>query len=136
MNGLVILHHFIRIEINQEDDTVFICQKKYVEKILKKFEIFGCNPTDTPLVVNEKLKKEDGGKKVDVSNYRSVVDNLFYLISTTPDIMFAANLLSRFMNDLSLIHLGSTKMMLRYIQSILNYEIKYEIKLIGFCGSD
>lgn len=57
MNSLGLLHHFLGIEIHQEDDRVFISQKKYVEKILKKFEMFDCNPTDTPLVMNEKLKK-------------------------------------------------------------------------------
>lgn len=34
MNNLGLLHHFLRIEIYQEDDGVFICQKKYAEKIL------------------------------------------------------------------------------------------------------
>jgi len=57
MNDFGLLHHFLGIEIHQEDDGVFICQKKYVEKILKRFRMFGCNPTNTPLVVNEKLKK-------------------------------------------------------------------------------
>jgi hypothetical protein len=140
MNDLGLLHHFLGIEIYQEVDGVFICQKKYAEKILKKFGMFGCNPTDTPLVVNEKLKKEDGGKKVDASNYRSLVGNLFYLTSTRPDIMFAASLLSRFMNDPSHIHLGAAKRVLRYIQGTLGYGIKYdskvETKLIGFCDSD
>jgi hypothetical protein len=140
MNDLGLLHHFLGIEIYQEVDGVFICQKKYAEKILKKFGMFGCNPTDTPLVVNEKLKKEDGGKKVDASNYRSLVGNLFYLTSTRPDIMFPASLLSRFMNDPSHIHLGAAKRVLRYIQGTLGYGIKYdskvETKLIGFCDSD
>ena len=109
MNDLGLLHHFLGIEIHQEGDGVFICQKKYAEKILKKFGMFGCNPTDTPLVVNEKLKKEDGGRKVDASIYRSLIGNLFYLSSTRPNIMFAAGSLSQFMNDPSHIHLGVAK---------------------------
>ena len=129
MNDLGILHHFFGIEIYQEDDGVFICQKKYAEKILKKFGMFGCNPTNTPLVVNEKLKKEDRGKKVDASNYRSLVGNLFYLTNTIPDIMFASSLLSRFMNDPSHIHLGADKRVLRYIHGTLDYGIKYESKV-------
>ena len=54
--------------------------------------------------------------------------------------MFAASLLSRFMNDPSHIHLGATKRMLRYIQGTLDCEIKYEnnveTNLFGFCDSD
>ena len=76
--------------------------------------MFGCIPIDTPLVANEKLKKEDGGRKVDASNYRSLIGNLFYLTSTRPDIM----------DDLSHIHLGAAKRVLRYIQDTLNYGIK------------
>lgn len=56
--------------------------------------MFGYNPIDTPLVMNEKLKKQDGGKNVDFSNYRSPVGNLFYLTSTRSDIMFVTSLLS------------------------------------------
>lgn len=70
----------------------------------------------------------------------SLVGNQFYLSSTRRDIMFAASLLSRFMNDLSHIHLGSEKRILRYIQGTLDYWIKYdtkvETKLICYCDND
>lgn len=69
---------------------------KYAEKILKKFRMFGCNPSDTLLVMNEKLKKEDGGRKVDGNNYRSLLGNLFYLTNSRPNIMFAISLLYPF----------------------------------------
>jgi len=42
--------------------TESICQKRYVNKILN-FEMFWCNPTRTPVVVNEKLKKKRQGKR-------------------------------------------------------------------------
>ncbi|XP_058763264.1 uncharacterized protein LOC131636669 [Vicia villosa] len=45
-------------------------------------------------VMNEKLKKEDGGRLVYASMYRSLVGSLFYLTATRPDLMFAASLLS------------------------------------------
>jgi hypothetical protein len=79
MSDMGLLHHFLGIEIYQEKDGVFICQRKYVENILKKFGMFGCNPVATPLVVNEKFKKEDGGKKVDETYFRGLIGNLFYL---------------------------------------------------------
>lgn len=99
MNGFGMLHHFLGIEIYPENDEVFICQKKHADKILKKFGLFKCSPTDIPLVLNENLKKEDGGKNDDASNYRSLVGNLFYLTSTRTSFMFAARLLSLYMND-------------------------------------
>ena len=61
--------------------------------------MFGCNEVATPLVVYDKLKKEDGDKKVDKTYYRSFIENLFYLTATRPDIMTASSLLSRFMHS-------------------------------------
>ncbi|RVW16037.1 Retrovirus-related Pol polyprotein from transposon RE2 [Vitis vinifera] len=112
---------FIRSKIYQEEDGVFICQKRYVEHILKKFGMAGCNPVSTPLVVNEKLRKEDGGKMVDETHFRSLVGNLLYLTATRPNIMFAASLLSRFMHYPSHLHLGAAKRVLRYLQGTVLY---------------
>ncbi|XP_019051687.1 PREDICTED: uncharacterized protein LOC109114070 [Nelumbo nucifera] len=135
-----LLHHFLGIEIYQGDDGVFIFQSKYDEKVLKKFRMLGCKSVATPLDLNEKLMKEDGGKKVDETLYRSLVGNLFYLTATRQDIMFAASLLSRFMNSPSHINFGAAKRVLRYVQGTMDYGLKYdrgnEVKLIGFCDSD
>ena len=106
------LHYFLGIEIYQEDDGVFICQKKYVERILKKFGMYGCNSVSTPLIVTEKLTKEDKGKKIDETRYRSLIGNLFYLTATRPDITFSTSLMSRFMQAPSHIHLGATRRVL------------------------
>jgi len=68
----------------------------------------------TPLPVNEKLKKEDGGNKVDATLYRSLVGNLLYLTATRSDIMFAACLLSRFMHSPSHFHFAAAKRVLTF----------------------
>ena len=109
MSDMGLLHYFLGIDAYQEEDGVFICQKRYVEHILKKFGMASCNPISTPLVVNEKLKKEDGEKMVDETHFRSLVGNLLYLTATRSDIMFVANLLSRFMHYPSHLHLGAAK---------------------------
>lgn len=66
----------------------------------------GCKVTATALVLNEKLKKNSGSLKVDVSFYRSLIGSLMYLTATRPDMMFAVGLLSIFMQEPSQIHLG------------------------------
>ncbi|TXG70554.1 hypothetical protein EZV62_005489 [Acer yangbiense] len=73
----------------------------------------GCKPMATPLVCNEKLRKDDGEKKVDKILRRSLVGNLLYLTTTRPDIMFAANLLSRIMNNPTQKHFGCANDMKR-----------------------
>jgi len=66
-------------------------------------------------VVNEKLIKDDGGNKMDVTFYKSLVENLLYLTATRSDIMFATSLLCRFMNSPGHFHLEVAKKVLRYI---------------------
>ena len=140
MSDLGLLHYFLGIEICQNEDGIFISQKKYAKTILKKFGMGGCKSVPTPLVVNEKLQNEDGSKEVDASIYRSLVGSLLYLTATRPDIMYAASLLSRFMHKPTQIQFGTAKRVLRYIQGSINFGIMFERnvvpKLFGFCDSD
>jgi hypothetical protein len=41
----------------QDDIGVFICQKKFVERILKILKMFGCKLVDVHLMVNEKANE-------------------------------------------------------------------------------
>ena len=52
MSDLGLLHHFLGIEISQEERGVFICQTKYAKDLLEKFKMNECNPVQTPLQVN------------------------------------------------------------------------------------
>jgi histone deacetylase 1/2 len=60
MINLGLMHYFLGIEITQENEEIFISQKKYTENLLKKFQMTGCKAVATPFVTNEKLQKEDG----------------------------------------------------------------------------
>lgn len=60
MRNLVLMHYFLGIKINQEEEGVFISRKKYIKTLLKKFNMEGCKIVVTPLVPNGKYKKEDG----------------------------------------------------------------------------
>ena len=79
-------------------------------------------------------------KKKDSALYRSLAGNLLYLTATSPDIMFASSLLSRFMHNPSQLHFGAAKSVLRYIKSTLNYSIKFSkcdtLNLHGYYDSD
>ncbi|KAF5477282.1 hypothetical protein F2P56_003932 [Juglans regia] len=140
MSGLGKMRYFLGMEISQEKNGVFYAQKKYTEDLLKRFNMTGCKPVATPLIPNEKLRKDDDGKKVDASTYRSLVGSLLYLRNTIPGILFATSLLLRFMQSPSQIHFGTAKRILRYLQGAINFGIWNEktssTKLVGFTDSD
>ncbi|KAL0341548.1 UNVERIFIED_CONTAM: Retrovirus-related Pol polyprotein from transposon RE2 [Sesamum calycinum] len=63
MSDLGLMHFFLGIEINQEKEGIFICQRKYTETLLKKFKMESCKTVTTPLVTGEKYRKKMDHKK-------------------------------------------------------------------------
>ena len=119
---------------------MLISQKKYTKNILQKFKMMDFRSVAIPLAANEKFRKDDGEKKVNSSLFRSLIGSLLYLTSTRPYIMFAASLLSRFMQEPSQVHFGAAKRVLRYLQGTMDYGIMYKfggnLNLIGYSYSD
>ena len=77
---------------------VFLFLKhKYVEAVLKRFNMQNSKAAVTPTVMGLKLSKEDSSKDFDPKLYKSIVGSLMYLTATRPDIMHAVSLISRFM---------------------------------------
>lgn len=141
MTDLGLMSYFLGIEIKQNEDDVFICQKKYAKEILKKFQMEECKAVSTPMKQKEKLSKEDGVDKVDEGYYMSLIGCLMYLTTTRTNILFAISLLSRFMHCASEMHLKAARRVLRYIfKGTVNYGVKFEscqnFKLCGFSDSD
>ena len=134
------MKYFIGMEIYQSKDGIFICQKKYAEDILKKFKMEKCKPIATPLEANLKLSKEDGYASTDEKQFRSLVGSLLYLTATRPDLMYAASLLSRFMQSPSEAHFAAGKRILRYLRGTADYGIFYKSNstedLKGYTDSD
>jgi hypothetical protein len=58
-----------------------------------------CNPVETPIPLGTKLSKKDEGPIVDPTLYKILVGSLLYLTTTRPDIMYAASLVSRYMES-------------------------------------
>ena len=140
MSDLGLMTYFLGIEIHQDKEGNFISQQKYARDILKKFKMESCKAVATPLVANEKLSKENGGARIDESVYRSLIGSLLYLTITRRDLMFAASLLSRFMQAPGENHMVAAKRVLRYVKSTQDYGIWFKAEnsvcLQGFSDSD
>ena len=97
MTDMGLLRYFLRIEVEQNGNGIFISQVKYVNEVLEKFNMQERKATITPTVMGLKLSKEDNSKDFDPSLYKSIVGSLMYLTATRPDIIYAVSLISRFM---------------------------------------
>ncbi|GJZ89046.1 putative ribonuclease H-like domain-containing protein [Tanacetum coccineum] len=89
MSSMGELTFFLRLQVQQKDDGIFISQDKYVAKILKKFDFVTVKTTSTPIETNKALVKDEEDEDVDVHLYRSMIGSLMYLKTSRPDIMFA-----------------------------------------------
>ena len=66
--------------------------------------------------------------------------SLIFLTHTRPDITYSVSLVSRYMTNLSEIHMEAAKRILRYVKGTLNFGIHYysfeKFNLVGFSDSD
>ncbi|RDX58804.1 Copia protein, partial [Mucuna pruriens] len=125
---------------HSKENEIFVCQKKYAKKILKKFQLDKCKVMNILMNQKEKFIKEDGADKVNEAHFRSVIGCLMYLTSTRSNILFSVRFVSRFMHCASELHLKAAKRIVRYIKGTVNYGVKYykvqDFKLSSFSYSD
>lgn len=67
---------FVRLQIEQNKNGIYITQSKYIKEILKKFGMEDSKPVGTPMCTRLKLTKDDDSKEVDQTLYRSMIGKL------------------------------------------------------------
>ncbi|GJV09506.1 uncharacterized mitochondrial protein-like protein [Tanacetum coccineum] len=89
MNSMGELTFFLRLQVKQKEDGIFISQDKYIDEILKKFVFSTVRIASPPMETSKPLLKDAEAEDVDVHLYRSMIRSLMYLTAFRPDIMFA-----------------------------------------------
>ena len=125
MTDMGLLRYFLGIEVEQNQNGIFISQAQYVNEVLERFNMQESKATITPTVMGLKLSKEDNIKDFDPSLYKSIVGSLMYLTATRPDIMFVVSLISRFMERPKEAHWEAEKRILRYVKGTKSFGILY-----------
>lgn len=101
----------VGLHITYEDGKISLDQSKYIQEILKRFNMINYKPSKTPSDPNQKLSasmcasnEEERHELQDVP-YQEVVGSLLYLAQgTRPDIAFAVNDVSRFNSNFGKSH--------------------------------
>ncbi|GJT76363.1 putative ribonuclease H-like domain-containing protein [Tanacetum coccineum] len=116
MSSMGELTFFLRLQVKQKEDEIFISQDKYVTEILKKFGFTDVKTASTPMETQKPLLKDEDGEEVDVHLYRSMIGSLMYLTSSRPDIMFAVCACARYQVNPKMSHLHAVKRIFRYLK--------------------
>eukprot|EP00253_Pinus_taeda_P002005 PITA_02005 len=140
MKHLGELRYYLGLEIWRDLGQTFLSQAKYVKGLLEKFRMDQCKPAPVPLQQNIKLQCEYGSKAADATLCRQLVGSLIYLTTTRPDLTYVVIVLSQFMSKPLEGHWNAMKIVLRYLQGIVDYNIIYtdssDVRLAGFADLD
>lgn len=140
MSDLGKMRYFLGVEVLQNPDGIYICQKKYAREVLERFGMNRSNPVNNPIVPGSKLLKDEKGVRVDATLFKQVVGSLMYLTATRPDLMYGVSLISRFMANPTEQHWLAAKRLLRYLKGTTGLGIFYKKggckELIAYTYSD
>ncbi|XP_047326610.1 uncharacterized mitochondrial protein AtMg00810-like [Impatiens glandulifera] len=139
MTDLGLMKYFLGIQVKQSPGRIFLSQEKYIEDLLKKFNMSQCKPLSTLMALNKNFQVNDDGEKADSTSYRKLIGSLIYL-NTRPNITHSVSLLSRFLNEQIQIHFAAAKRILRYLKGTKTQGIEFKkeskCKLVGYTDSD
>ncbi|XP_019167288.1 PREDICTED: uncharacterized protein LOC109163021 [Ipomoea nil] len=93
-----------------------LCQRRYALEILDEAGFTDCKPVHTPMVPGVRLTKDGGTILSDASGFRRLVGRLLYLTATRPDITFAVQQLSQYVDAPTTEHLAAAHRVLPYIK--------------------
>jgi hypothetical protein len=134
------LKFFLKLQIKQTEEGIFLNQFKYVINLLKRFGLANTKAYGTPMSPSIKLDKDEKGKPVDVKLYRGMIGSLLYLTASRPDIMFSLCLCARFQSCPKESHLIAVKRIFRYLFGTIDLGLWYpksnSFDLISYTDAD
>uniref|UniRef100_A0AAV1VJD8 Reverse transcriptase Ty1/copia-type domain-containing protein n=2 Tax=Peronospora matthiolae TaxID=2874970 RepID=A0AAV1VJD8_9STRA len=85
--------------VDNDSGSVTMCQRRYVEDVLKRFGMSDCKAVTSPTDISSRLIPSTAATKIDAP-FRKAVGALMHLMTATrPDIAFAVSYVTRFMDN-------------------------------------
>lgn len=130
---------YVGMEITKKQEGIYLSQSKYADQILKNFNMSDCKPVSTP--ITEQTKDIESGKPN--FPYREAIGSLLYMTNKTrPDMTYAVNFESRFMENPEKKDVQNVKRTLRYLKGTKGKGIFFpatrskDISIQAYCDSD
>uniref|UniRef100_A0A1Y1K3D6 Reverse transcriptase Ty1/copia-type domain-containing protein n=1 Tax=Photinus pyralis TaxID=7054 RepID=A0A1Y1K3D6_PHOPY len=131
----------INIQRNRDAGTLYLSQRKYLEDVLRRFNMNNCNPVATPMEIQTK-KITRSESEFTKKPYRELIGCLMYIAyATRPDLCAAVGYFSQFQSCATDEHWIGAKRILRYVKSSLDLRLLYNCHykspvLEGFADAD
>ncbi|GJZ65741.1 putative ribonuclease H-like domain-containing protein [Tanacetum coccineum] len=116
MSAMGELTFFLGLQVKQKPEGIFISQDKYVQDMLKKFDMESVRPATTPFEASKPKSKDEPDDAVNVHLYRSMIGSLMYLTASRPDIQFAVSACSRHQVTPLTSNLNAVKKIFKYLK--------------------
>ncbi|KAM2709368.1 hypothetical protein EV2_047063 [Malus domestica] len=114
------------MKVERTQACFIINQASSIEKMLKKFNFFNCNPVSTSYEPNVCLLK-NSGEPVCQFEYSQMIGSLMYIANKTrPDIAYAVGRLSRYTHNPSKEHWNALRRVFKYLRGTMDYSIHYK----------
>nr|XP_016440931.1 PREDICTED: uncharacterized mitochondrial protein AtMg00810-like [Nicotiana tabacum] len=119
------LRYFLGIEVLRSQKGILLNQSKYALELISKVGLSGSKPVSTLLELNQKFTTVEynayvwriGDPKLDdITAYQKLIGKLLYLTITRPDISFAVQTLSQFMQSPKQSHMDVALRVVKYIK--------------------
>ncbi|KAH9142680.1 hypothetical protein AeRB84_013262 [Aphanomyces euteiches] len=137
----------IRVERDREKRIMHISQPLNAKNMLMRFDLDQARPATTPLdkVLDGSDCPSDGhvrteAERLNHANFRQCIGSLMYLmLGTRPDLAYAVQALSRYLNNPGKSHIGKMKQVMRYVAGTIDYGLVYrgtDLNLQDYTDSD
>ncbi|XP_057989143.1 uncharacterized mitochondrial protein AtMg00810-like [Hevea brasiliensis] len=132
--------YFLGVEIARSTSGLFFNQRKYILDIITDAGLLNCKPKEFPMSKNLKLDDETSELLSDPEIYRRFVGRLLYLNLTRPDISYAVQHLSQFLQHPRKAHWEALQALLRYLKRTpakgLFFPANSELCIRAYCDAD
>ena len=136
----------MQITRDRKANKLWLSQEKYVEPVLKRFNMKDAKSISTPLANHFKLSRSlcptttDEKEKMASIPYSSAVGNLMYcMVCTRPDIAHAVSTVSRFLSNPGKEHWEAVKWIFKYLRGTSKLCLSFGVSkpvLEGFTDAD
>lgn len=135
---------YLGMHVLQDNGGITIHQEKYVNQMLRRFELDNIKSKSTPLTAGLSLTKNSATESDEdlITDYQQKVGSLVYLAGQSrPDICFAANYCARYMSNPSRDHHEALNEIFAYLKRTAQTGFRYlkgdgSLNLVGFADSD